>query len=48
MIRVKLYWLMLGKINLKFELNELPKVLAVVFGQEKIARFQPNENLLVF
>ena len=35
MIRVKLYWLLLGKINLKFELNELPKVSVVVFGKEK-------------
>ena len=35
MMRVKLYWLLLGKINLKFELNELPKVSVVVFGKEK-------------
>ena len=44
MIRVKLYWLLLGKINLKFELNELPKVSVVVFGKEKPPDFSLMKN----
>lgn len=48
MMMDKLNWFSMGETALKIELNELEKVSVVVFGQGKIAHFQPNEKLLVF
>ena len=48
MIMVEVIWFSMGETALKIELNELEKLSVVVFGQGKIAHFQPNEKLLVY
>ena len=45
---VEVIWFSMGETALKIELNELEKLSVVVFGQGKIAHFQPNEKLLVY